>query len=153
MMRFLLLCFTFLIVSLASPLKEGEVYEAITIKDQFERDYSIEGIRCILFSGDKTSGEIGHEAISRLGAHFLDDKKIAYISDMSGIPSLVYTFFMEDKFKSYPYRLGLIWERDIAAKFPKKETQVTVLLLEDNTITSIKYFDSTEDLEEFLKTL
>jgi len=134
-------------------LKEGEVFETITIKDQFEKSYTIENANYIVFSGDKASGKIGHEAISNLGTQFIEDKKIVYISDMSGVPSLVYSFFMESKFKEYPYRLGLIWEKDIAIKFPKNDAQVTVLVLKDNAVASIKYFDSATGLEEFLKTL
>jgi len=138
---------------IASPLKEGVVYETLTVQDQFEKSYPIENVNYILFSGDKASGKIGHEAFVSLSKDDREAKKIVYISDMSGVPSLVYSFFMESKFKEYPYRLGLIWDENIALKFPKKENEATLIGLADGVVKSVEYFDSVDKLKERLTSL
>lgn len=137
----------------AAPLNVGETYKSITVVDPHEKSFTVDNVDYIIFSGDKASGKIGHEAVSKKTQAFLDEKKIVYLSDMSGVPSLIYSLFMEGKFKEYKYRLGLIWEEEDVMQFPKKEDQVTVLSLKNDQVTNIQYFKSAKELETFLDSL
>lgn len=142
----------FLTLSLfADALSSGELFPLdIKLQDQFEKPYSLKGKEIIVFSGDKDSGKFAHNVIDAYPSETLEEKKIAYISDMSSVPSLIYSFFMEGKFQEYDYKLGLIWEEDDAAKLSKKDDQATVYILKNGKIEDIRYFSDESSLEAYI---
>ncbi|MFP4332319.1 MAG: hypothetical protein ACLFQJ_03385 [Campylobacterales bacterium] len=151
MIRFFIVSLFFTLSLFASTLSSGDSFPLdIKLQDQFEKPYSIEGKEIIVFSADKDSGKFAHNVIDAYPSETLEEKKIAYISDMSSVPSLIYSFFMESKFQKYDYKLGLIWEEDDAAKLPKKENQATLFKLDGKTIEEIVYFKDEDSLKAYI---
>lgn len=154
MIRLLAICAFFVLELFASATSSGEAFpENIKLQDQFEKPYSITGKEVIIYSADKDSGKFAHSAVDSYPSEVLEEKKIAYISDMSGVPSLVYSFFMEDKFKEYDYKLGIIWEEKDAEKLSSKDGHATVYKLDDKKIVEIKYFKDEASLKSYLDSL
>ena len=59
---------------------------------------------------------------------------------LSAAPKFVTNLFMVPKFKKYNYSIGLIRDEKVAESFPKKdENNLTIIELEENKISSIKY--------------
>lgn len=154
MIRLLTISAFFALALFASATSVGNTFpEDIKLQDQFEKPYSLKGKEVIVYSADKDSGKFAHSVVDSYPTEVLEEKKIAYISDMSGVPSLVYSFFMEDKFKEYDYKLGIIWEEDDAKKLSAKDSHATVYKLEDKKIVEIMYFKDEASLKSYLDSI
>ncbi|WP_321469519.1 hypothetical protein [Halarcobacter sp.] len=139
-MKILITLFLFINLSFASSLKIGDDLSSLKVEDQFDKILEInKNIKkiIIVFSKDK-----GDEIKSFLetNPNYLKTNNALYFADVSAAPKFVTNLFMVPKFKKYNYSIGLIRDEKVAESFPKKdENNLTIIELEENKISSIKY--------------
>jgi len=75
---------------------------------------------------------------------------VLYISDISGMPSLITSWFAIPKMKKFDFKVALIYDEDEGKVLNRQDEKVTVMFVKDNNITSIK-FVSSKDLATALK--
>lgn len=123
----------------AESLKEGSVIQAPAIKDQFEKTMSITPqTKQIIIAYTKSQGDV-MKAFFEANPNYLSEKSALYLMDATAVPSLVMSMFMMPKFKKYPYAIGLLENEKDVAYFPKKEDRLTVITLDNLSVTAIDY--------------
>lgn len=143
-----LLLTAFLAVGLfASTLTTGSEVPTLKIKDQFEKEHTLDGsIKTIIFSASKDEASVIRDVINAKGkAEFLTSNSVAYVADITAMPSLITKFFAMPKMKKYEFPILFIDEenKDI---FPVKEEMISVISVENGKVTDIKYVKTAEEL-------
>lgn len=123
----------------ADTLKEGTSIQAPIIKDQFEKTLSITPqTKQIIIAYTKSQGDV-MKAFFEVHPNYLSDNNALYFMDATAVPSLVMSMFMMPKFKKYTYGIGIINNEKDAAYFPKKEDRLTVITLDNLSVTAIDF--------------
>ena len=123
----------------ADTLKEGTSIQAPIIKDQFEKTLSITPqTKQIIIAYTKSQGDV-MKAFFEVHPNYLSDNNALYFMDATAVPSLVMSMFMMPKFKKYTYGIGIINNEKDAAYFPKKEDRLTVISLDNLSVTAIDF--------------
>jgi len=123
----------------AESLKEGSVIQAPAIKDQFEKTMSITPqTKQIIIAYTKSQGDV-MKAFFEANPNYLSENSALYLMDATAVPSIVMSMFMMPKFKKYPYAIGLLENEKDVAYFPKKEDLMTVITLDNLSVTAIDY--------------
>lgn len=143
----------FLAVGLfANTLTTGNEVPTLKIKDQFEQEHVLDAnTKTIIFSATKDEASTIRDFINEKGkAEFLTSNNIAYIADITGMPSLVTKFFAMPKMKKYEFPILLIDEQN-KDLFPIQEDKISIISLENGKVSDIKYVKTIEDLNSFFK--
>ena len=137
--------------AIANSLTIGNNLPTLTIKDQFEKDFTVDAnIKTIIFSATKTEGTTIKEFLLTKDKDYLATNNTVYVADITGMPSLITKFIAMPKMKDYPFSVLLV---DEATKglFPVKEDMISIISLENGKITDIKYVKTAEELGQNLK--
>ncbi len=135
----------------ANSLTIGNVFPTLTIKDQFEKDFTVDAnIKTIIFSATKTEGTTIKEFLLTKDKDYLTTNKTVYIADITGMPSLITKFIAMPKMKDYPFSVLLVDEAN-KGLFAVKEDMISIISLENGKITDIKYVKTAEELGQNLK--
>ncbi|WP_263833497.1 hypothetical protein [Sulfurospirillum oryzae] len=140
-MKYLILA-VFLLLPLglfADMLKENAPIQQFVIKDQFEKSMNITSqTKQIIIAFTKAEGE-GIKTFLETHPNYLVENDALYFMDATSVPSLVMSIFMMPKFKKYSYSIGLLENEKDVAYFPKKEDRITVITLDNLTVTAITF--------------
>lgn len=156
---FLSSAITFLLISCSSvngadPVTEGHDFPAMTLEDQHGNSYSLPGnYRTILFTADMEGGKIIQEFLEEKSEDYLENHAMAYVADVHRMPALITRLAAIPRMRGYPYNVLLIREGIVGSQLPRKEEQVTVIEIEDNTINAIEYATDIEELSTMLNNL
>lgn len=135
----------------ANSLTIGNNLPTLTIKDQFEKDFTVDAnIKTIIFSATKTEGTTIKEFLLTKDKDYLTTNKTVYIADITGMPSLITKFIAMPKMKDYPFSVLLVDEAN-KGLFAVKEDMISIISLENGKITDIKYVKTAEELGQNLK--
>jgi len=147
MFKKLILTATLAVGLFANSLTTGSELPTLKIKDQFEKEHTVDAnTKTILFSATKDESAIIRDFVNEKGKEeFLKSNNIAYIADITGMPSLITKWFAMPKMKKYEFPILLIDEAN-KDKFPVKEDMISVISLEDGKVTEIKYVKTKEEL-------
>jgi predicted transcriptional regulator len=130
----------------ANSLTVGSDLPALTVKDQFEKEHTIDAnIKTIIFSATKAESATIKDFLATKDKDYLTTNNIAYVADITGMPSLISKFFALPKMRDYAFSILLI-DEDNKALFPVQEDKISIITLVNSKITDIKYIKTTEDL-------
>lgn len=147
----LVICSLFATSVWANTYSIGDQLETLKLQDQYEADYAVDQkVTRVLFSRSMDGGNLIQEALETEPTLY-ETNALAYVADISGMPSLIARFVAIPQFKKFDYRVALDREGEITKALPAEKDQATLIELTDNKITQISYFDSTETLLEALK--
>jgi len=109
------------------------------LEDQFEKKHTVNSdVKTIIFSSEKDTSAGINEFLSTKEKGFLEANNTVFIADISGMPSLITSFFALPKMKKYNYNILLIYDEE-EKRFLKQEEKLTVYKLENGVITSVEY--------------
>lgn len=126
----------------AATLAPGAVLPPLTLTDQHDVAATLgPGTRIVLFTRDMDAGDLVKQALAGQ-PRTLDAAQAVYVSDISGMPTLVAKLFAVPAMRKRPYRMLLDRDGTATADIPSVEGKVTILRLTDLSIDSIAYLDS-----------
>lgn len=127
------------------PLKVGDVLPAFHLNDQHDKPMRI-GMetRLVLFTADKSAGDMLHGLLKQRPGDFMEQRKIVYIADISRMPGLVSSMIALPKMRDYAYRMAIGAEEEQTAMLPRAEDSVTVLTLENGRVNTMQQFKESE---------
>jgi hypothetical protein len=138
----LLLVLLFVAAGRAATLAPGSALAPLTLDDQHDVPLTIgPQTRIVLFTRDMDAGDLVKEALAE-HATLLDGAQAVYVSDISGMPSLIARLFAVPAMRKRPYRMLLDRDGTATAEIPSAKGKVTVLRLADLRVESIEYLDS-----------
>ncbi|GIU44045.1 periplasmic protein [Shewanella sairae] len=145
------LCSLFTTSVLANTYQVGDQITDIKLQDQHEAVYQVDASTTrVLFSRSMDGGTLIQEALEAEPA-LTKDAGLIYVADISGMPSLIARFVALPQFKKFPYRVALDSEGEQTLPLPAQKDQATLIELENNKVTNILFFETTEDLLAMLK--
>ncbi len=139
--------------SLTDAITVGKKLQNITLDDQFDKPVSLTNKTTkIVFVFKKASGHTARGLLDSKPDDYLLNKHVAFIADISGMPSIIASMFAIPDFKKHKYPVMLIRNEDIAKKFKsdKYEDYITIIGLDNFKITSITLVSTAEQLEKIL---
>ena len=126
----------------AQPYQEGGVMKPLNLKDQFEKNLTIDAnTQEIIIAFSKEQGTVIKTFLDA-NPNYLAQNKAVYIMDATKVPGMVMSMFMIPKFKKYPYAIGLLEDEKEVALFPSQEGKFTVIRVENLTIKAISFKDT-----------
>lgn len=137
--------------AIASSLTIDSEVPAIKIKDQFEKEHTIDAnVKTILFASDKGTSDILKDYLLSKDADILTKNNAVYVADISGMPSLISKFVALPKMKKYPFSVLLLDDTN-KDNFSKEEGKIIVYTLDNSKITNIAKISTKEELEAIIK--
>ncbi len=135
----------------ANSLTVGSDIPTLTVKDQFEKENTIDAkLKTIIFSATKEESNTIKNFLATKDKDYLTTNNIAYVADITGMPSLVSKFFALPKMRDYSFSILLI-DEDNKALFPVEQDKITIITLDNSKITDIKFIKTTEELAATFK--
>lgn len=120
----------------------GSTLAPLTLVDQHDVAMTLgPQVRVVLFTRDMDGGDLVKEALADHPA-LLDSARAVYVSDISGMPSVIATLFALPAMRKRPYRMLLDRDGTATAEIPSAAGKVTVLRLTDLRVDAIEYLDS-----------
>ncbi|HHH20088.1 MAG TPA: hypothetical protein ENK86_06235 [Campylobacterales bacterium] len=142
-------------ISLLADLKIGSNFPALQLVDQFDHNLSVpdQGNQTVMLSFERDVSSQIKNFLNTKNKGFLEERNVTYISDISGMPSFVTSWFALPKMKEFHFKVGLIYDKNVGETLNREEGKVTLIQLRDNTISSIKFVNPKElnTLLEFLQ--
>ncbi len=139
--------------SLTNAITVGKTLQNITLKDQFDKPVSLsKDTKKIVFVFKKASGHTARGLLDSKPDDYLLNKHVAFIADISGMPSIIASMFAIPDFQKHKYPVMLIKNEDIAEKFKneKYEDYITIIDLNNFKITDITLVSTAAQLEKIL---
>jgi hypothetical protein len=135
----------------ANALTVGSELPVLTVKDQFEKENTIDSkIKTVIFSATKEESNTIKEFLASKDKNYLTNNNIAYVADITGMPSLISKWIAIPKMKNYNFSILLI-DEDNKSLFPVEQDKITIMTLENSKITDIKYIKTAQDLAATFK--
>lgn len=150
---------------LATGYKKGELRGAFSFKktiypelgataftDQWDKPLAITNqTQWLVFSKTKEAGNWIKDSFNELGLVDLKAKNLAYIADVSAMPSLITKWFALPKMQDYAFSMGLVYEDEQVAHWPYVDEAAMVYQLNDGEIVKATEFRNQATLLAFLK--
>jgi len=133
-----------LISTLSADLHVGENFPKLTLVDQFDAKTKVPttGKATLIFSFEKDVSSEIKTYLDTKEKDFLSLNNVMYISDISGMPSLITSWVAIPKMKKFTFKVSLILDEKEGKFIDRKEGKVTVITLKNNTITSIEFVEA-----------
>jgi len=141
------------ISSLTNEIAVGKKLQNITLNDQFDKPVSLTNkTKKVVFVFKKASGHTARGLLDSKPDDYLLNKDVAFIADISGMPSIIASMFAIPDFQKHKYPVMLIKDEDIAKKYKneKYEDYITIVGLSNFKITSITLVSTGAQLEKIL---
>lgn len=142
------------ISSLTNEITIGKKLKNITLNDQFDKPVSLtDKTKKVVFVFKKASGHTARGLLDSKPDDYLLNKDVAFIADISGMPSIIASMFAIPDFQKHKYPVMLIKDEDVAKKFKneKYEDYITIVDLNNFKITGITLVSTAEQLEKILE--
>ncbi|MEY4616624.1 MAG: hypothetical protein RJB66_1584 [Pseudomonadota bacterium] len=134
-----------------SEWQVGKSISAFDVSDQNDVKNSInDKIKLLIVARDMAASKLVAATLESTPQSKLNEKGIAYLADVSGMPGLVFKFAALPKMRKLSYSILLDREGTLTNGVPFKEKQVTLLGLEKGKITFINYYSSPQELRKAL---
>lgn len=133
-----------LISTLSADLHVGENFPKLTLVDQFDAKTKVPTTvkATLIFSFEKDVSSEIKTYLDTKEKDFLSLNNVMYISDISGMPSLITSWVAIPKMKKFTFKVSLILDEKEGKFIDRKEGKVTVITLKNNTITSIEFVEA-----------
>lgn len=127
------------------PIKPGDTLPPLKLNDQHDKPMPIgPETRVILFTADKTAGDMLNGLLKERPADFMSQRRLVYIADISRMPGLITSMIALPRMREYPYRMAVAHEEGQTAMIPRAEDSVTVIHLDNGKVKELKTFKETE---------
>jgi hypothetical protein len=153
MKPFLILLLLLSSLSWSKSLDINDTLPNITLNDQFGNSHTIDkNVSKIIITFDKKSSVLANKFISskKDSSHYLNESNMAFIANISAMPSLINKLFAMPKMKKYKHTILLIND-DANDMFLSKKRHISIYDLENAKIKSITYIKGIEELNTSLQ--
>jgi len=123
----------------------GSTLAARTLEDQHGQPRVLDGsVRVVVFARDMEAGDRVEEALEDSTGEELQERGVAYLADISGMPKLVARLFALPAMRRRAYPMWLDRDGAATADLPAEPGKVTILRLQALRVTEVSFLDSAE---------
>ena len=128
-----------------APYGVGDTIDGFTLENQHGEAAAVDAsTRVVLFSRDMDGGDLLKAALAEVPQSKLDARGAVYVSDISGMPSLVARLFAVPAMRRRPYAMLLDREGATTARLPDEAGRATLVHLSDLRVERIVYASDAE---------
>jgi hypothetical protein len=129
----------------------GDRLPEIVLRDQHDHEDAVDAsTRILLFSRDMDGGKLLQSALEGTDAEVLAEQDAVYLSDISGMPSLIARLFAVPSMRKRPYSMLLDRSGEATERIPDVEEKATVIFLKDLRIERIEHVDSADGVRALI---
>lgn len=129
----------------AEPLAVGSTLAPLTLLDQHEVAGSVDAsTKLVLYARDMDGAGLVEESLATDGAAKLQAAGAVVVAEISGMPSLIASWFAIPKLQKRPYRMLLDREGEATAHLPAEKGKVTLLRLDALKVVAVEFAASTD---------
>jgi len=140
--------------SLTKDITVGKTFQNITLKDQFDKPVTLnDKTTKVIFVFKKASGHTARALLDSKPDDYLLNKNVAFIADISGMPSIIASMFAIPDFQKHKYPVMLIRDEKISEKYrsDKYEDYIAIISLNNFKITKITLVSTEQQLKKILE--
>ena len=140
-------------LSAETTLQAGDLFPATTLENQHGKPTTINNqTQRVLFTADMGGGKVVRALLDehQNAAELLVATNAVYLSDVSGMPSLIRKMMALPAMRKRPYPIMLDIEGDVTALLPRQAEAVTLIELNRSKIMGVKYITSPNQLRKAL---
>lgn len=135
------------VLGFSSILKIGDRLTPFNLPDQFKKVHTINSdkYKIFLVSFSKATSQKVDTFLKKQKNGFLKKNKIAYLSDIHGMPSFITSLFALPKMRKYKYTLMLMYKKNTI--FPQQDDALSVIRFKNNKVNSIEFIKENESID------
>lgn len=127
---------------ISAQLEENSVLKYTKFKDQYEKNLIItKNTKEIIIADTNEEGRKIKEVMLNNKA-LKDDKTTVFLADLSLVPDFLMSLFMDEKFKEFKHKIGIIQKDEISDYFPQESGKITIIELENLKVKKIKFVEN-----------
>jgi hypothetical protein len=124
----------------AEPWAPGTTLPALALDDQHgARAVVDERVRVVVFSHDMKGGDVVREALAEVDQRFLDERRVVYVADISGMPGLIARLVAVPRMRGRRYRMLLDRDGDATHDVPRVDDAPTLVFVEGGRVTRVEH--------------
>lgn len=130
----------------AAELDVGAAFPELVLEDQHEKEANFPSdTEIVIFAADKAGADQVNAYLKDQPATYLSQHKARFVSDISGMPSMITRMFALPKMRERPYSIYLVREEGAVSFIPAREGHVTVIYLRGGQVTGISHVSTQGD--------
>lgn len=132
----------------AAELQVGGVFPGLILQDQHENKATVPSdAGIVVFAADKAGADLVNAYLKDQPAKHLLQRRARFVSDISGMPSMITRMFALPRMREYPYPIYLVRDEGSVSFIPRRKGHVTVMYLQEGKITGISYVSREGDFD------
>jgi hypothetical protein len=127
----------------------GKKLEEYNLTDQFNKQHHLtNSTKKVIFVFTKPTGHLVKSYLLTKDKNYLSDRKIDFIADVSGMPSIIFSMFALPDFKKSNYTVLLIKDKKKSKIFrdDKHKEEVMIITLDNKIVKDVKFISAKKDL-------
>ncbi len=121
------------------------------LKDQHENTFThTERMEYLLLANGMSSKKLIDKTLKTVDNGCLQDGRVVYLANISGMPSLITKMFALPKMRKAPYPIWLDRDGSISDNLPSKDDSVSMIQLNNAAIADTQFYKAAEPLQEKL---
>lgn len=121
----------------------GSRISRTTLSDQFGAKHTIDDrVHVIVLTRDLAASDVVKAALGHDGKALLNKYRAVYVSDVSGMPSLVRQYLALPKYKERTYPMLLDIDGTFSSHLPSRDKNATLVFLDGLRIVAVEYVRS-----------
>lgn len=135
-------------------LRIGNQMKPFSLEDQHGKEHPMDSsIRLILFARNRAGAGVMTAFMEGRDGEFLTRRGIAYVNDISAMPSFAATLFALPKMRRRPYPILLDRDAEITARFPDKPGFATLIHLRELRVRNIEFLSDAQAIGKRLEAM
>lgn len=136
----------------APPLQVGQKLFEYSLKDQHEKEKQLgKNASLVIITFDMDLSKAINTWLDTQDPSYLATHKVDYVSDITKMPSFVFSMFAGPKLRKHKFPVLLVDDEKFAPMIPKKEDAATILKLNKNSeIESITFLASVDEIKTLI---
>lgn len=134
----------------STEVHPGSKLEQYEFEDQHGEKKTISAeTKLLLMSFEMDLSKQIHEFLQNKEPDYLEKHNAQYVVDITPMPSIITWLFAGPKMRKYKFPILLADDDEFAPKYPKEPGKIAALKIDkDRTISSIKFFESMEEVDK-----
>ncbi len=122
-----------------------------SIKNQFDNSFNhTKSMEYIIYAADMETKDVLQDALSTINTDCMNDGKVVYLANISGMPKLIAKLFALPKMRKYPYPVWLDRNGSASKDLPSQSGAVGLIDIENSAISAATFFKDAKALSSRL---
>ena len=134
-----------------TPLSIGNQVDFSLLEDQHGNGFAYQdNMKLVLYVDSMKSKNLVRDSLQDIDQTCMNDGRVVYLADISGMPSLISRLIAIPRMRDYPYPIWLDRNGLATEALPVRDDMVTVLTVDHQAISGMEFYADTQPLLKVL---